>query len=273
MQRNQKQLILRISVLITFIAVVVINALANILPINGIGSGEVSDLYANLFAPAGITFTIWSLIYVLLGVYSVYQLGLFQKDPDKMPNELLNEIAIYFSISSLANFSWIFAWHYQIIWLSLILMLIIFASLALIYIRIWQAVKAQKLTMSEQWFIRLPFSVYFGWITIATIANIVTFLVSIGFGGFGLAESIWMIIVVLVGMIIGGVTIFLHRDAAYGLVLIWAYAGILIKHLSVDGFNNQYPEVVWTVVGALVVLSLIVLYSLYTTFLTKKATH
>ncbi|MGL4624846.1 MAG: tryptophan-rich sensory protein [Culicoidibacterales bacterium] len=271
MQTEKKQLSIRILVIVTFIAMVVINALANILPINGIGSGEVSDLYANLFAPAGITFTIWSLIYVLLGTFSIYQLGVFQKEPDKMPNTLLNEIGLYFSLSSIANFSWIFAWHYQIIWLSLILMFVIFALLALIYMRIWQATKTNTLTMSEQWFIRLPFSVYFGWITIATIANIITFLVSIGFTGFGVAESVWMIIIVLVGMLIGGATIFLHRDAAYGLVLIWAYVGIIIKHMSANGFNNAYPEVIWTVSGALVVLSLLVLYSLYTMFFSKKS--
>ena len=100
--------------LITFILMVVVNALANILPINGIGTGAVSDSYPNLFAPAGITFAIWGVIYLLLAAYTVFQLGLFKKNRS-MSDALMNKIGVVFSISSIANTVWIFSWHYGII--------------------------------------------------------------------------------------------------------------------------------------------------------------
>ncbi|MGL4952960.1 MAG: tryptophan-rich sensory protein [Culicoidibacterales bacterium] len=266
---NKNSRLIRWEVIVTFITMVVVNALANILPINGITSGAVSDSYVNLFAPAGITFTIWSVIYILLGVYSVYQLGFFQKEPENMPNKLLDEIGIYFIISSFANLTWIFAWHYQILWLSLILMLTILVMLALIVVRIRQAHEQKQFSSKEQWFIRIPFSVYFGWITVATIANIVTLLVSLNFDGFGIAEQIWMIGIIIVGTLISVATIWRNKDIAYGLVIIWAYAGIIIKHSSANGFDMVYPEVIWTVAAAIVILVLSIGWVGYQEYLKK----
>lgn len=93
---------------------------------------------------------------------------------------------------------------------------------------------------------RLPFSVYFGWITVATIANITVFLVSIGWNGFGIPESFWTVVVLLVGAMIGSWWMLRDRFVPYGLVLIWAYAAILFKHLSASGFDGKYPSVVGT---------------------------
>ncbi|MGL6227674.1 MAG: tryptophan-rich sensory protein [Culicoidibacterales bacterium] len=266
---KKSSMLIRWGVVLSFIAMVVVNALANILPINGITSGAVSDSYANLFAPAGITFTIWSVIYIFLGIYSVYQLGVFQKAPEKMPNPLLDEIGVYFIISSLANLTWIFAWHYQIIWLSLIFMLIIFVMLALIVVRIRRAVVVKDIIGTDRLLIRIPFSVYFGWITVATIANVVTLLVSLNFDGFGFAEPIWMIAIVLIGMAIGVATVERNRDIAYGLVIVWAYTGIIIKHVSATGFDLMYPEIIWTVAGAIIVLLISIGYVAYQEYFKK----
>ena len=86
--------------------------------------------------------------------------------------------------------------------------------------------------------------VYFGWITVATIANATVLLVSTGWNGFGLPEATWTIVILAVGALIGVATLLRFQDIAYGLVLIWAYAGILIKHTSASGFSNQYPGVI-----------------------------
>lgn len=247
---------IKISVIITYIAMVVTNALANILPINGLTTGEVSDSFENLFAPAGLTFSIWGLIYLLLGLYSLYQAGLFRYNNRRA--KLLNSIGIIFSISSIANAAWIFSWHYKVLSLSIVLILVILISL----ITIVKKINKEKLFMKEKLFISLPFSIYFGWITVATIANITAFLVDIGWNRFGLSEVFWTVTIIIIGAIIGILTILRNRDFAYGLVIIWAYAGILIKHLSESGFNSMYPSIIWTVIGSIVIVSLVDIFVL-----------
>ncbi len=241
---------IKTSVVVTFIAMVVVNALANIIPINGIGTGAVSDSYPNLFAPAGITFAIWGVIYLLLALYSFYQLGIINKN-DRISRELLNKIGIIFSLSSVANTIWIFTWHYQLINFSMILMAIILVCLMSIVI----SIRKENLTAKEKFFVKLPFSIYFGWITVATIANVTTLLVSLGWSGLGLSEAMWTVVIILVGAIIGIMYIIKTKDYGYGLVIIWAYAGILIKHTSATGFNSMYPAVIATVIIALVLVA------------------
>lgn len=237
-------------VVISFILMVVVNALANILPINGVGTGGVSDSYPNLFAPAGITFAIWGLIYLLLALYTVFQLGLFKKNR-KISDKLMNKVGIVFSISSIANTVWIFTWHYRIISLSMVLMLIILVCLAIIV----SAIRKESLGMFEKVFVKLPFSIYFGWITVATIANMTTLLVSVGWNGFGLSQAIWAVAIIAIGAIIGIITILRNKDYPYGLVILWAYAGILIKHVSASGFNGMYPAVMITTIAAMVLVA------------------
>jgi hypothetical protein len=235
--------------LITYILMITVNILANALPINGLTTGDVSAELENLFTPAGLTFSIWGLIYTLLGLYILYQSGLFSKKI-KPSNELLNSIGILFSVSSLANASWIIAWHYQQFALTLVIMFILLITLILIVLRI----KKETITGREVLFIKIPFSIYFGWITIATIANITVFLVSLGFTGLGIPETIWAVMIISVGCVIALTTIFFNKDIYYGLVIIWAYAGILIKHTSDSGFDSVYPSVITTVIICLLVL-------------------
>jgi len=237
---ESKNGILKIFTTVTFLVMIIANALANILPLNGITTGAVSDSYPNLFAPAGITFSIWGVIYLLLAGYILYQHGLFQKNPQHQ--KLISRISWLFSVSSVANAVWIFAWHYRLIPISMILMLFILLCLIVINQMTYQI----KFSLMEKIFIKIPFGVYFGWITIATIANLTTLLVDIDWNGFGIAEPIWMMIVLAVGVLIGGATMLKQRNMPYGFVLIWAYAGIWIKHTSAAGFNNQYFSIVAT---------------------------
>lgn len=239
---------IKMLVVVTFIVMIVVNALANILPINGVNTGSVSDSFPNLFAPAGLTFAIWGLIYFLLAGYTFYQLGIINKN-DKSKN-LLDKIGVVFSISSIANAVWIFTWHYKIIYVSIVLMAIILICLIIIV----NLIRKENLSLKEKIFVKLPFSIYFGWITVATIANITTLLVSLNWDGFGIAEGIWTVIIVSVGAITGILTIMRNKDYAYGSVIVWAYIGILIKHTSLSGFNNMYPEVIITVIISLVLI-------------------
>lgn len=241
----------RFCAAVAYVLMIAANALANLLPINGITTGQVSDSYPNLFAPAGLTFAIWGLIYLLLAGFTLYQLGLFQDRRGAMKTHLLDKVAVLFTVSSLANVAWIFSWHYLLIPLSMLLMVIILLSL----ITIVQAIGYQHLSQREKLLVRLPFSVYLGWITVATIANATVLLVSWGWNGFGLSEPVWAIIMIFAGMLIGAITTLRNRDAAYGLVLFWAYLGIIIKHTSATGFAGQYPLVIAATAVCLLILA------------------
>lgn len=250
---------MKILVIVSFVLMVTVNALANILPINNITTGEVSDFYQNLFAPAGLTFSIWGLIYILLLGFSLYQTGLFNKEKSTFFENRLNLIRIIFIISSIFNALWIFAWHYDLIGVSLILMIGILISLILISLFINKEKRNQTQTKVDKIFVNIPFSIYFGWITVAMIANVTTWLVKIDWNGFGISEPTWMIIVVCVGLMISVATILKNMDPVYGLVIVWAYVGILIKHVSANGFNEQYPSIIATVMMSIAILIIFII--------------
>jgi len=250
---THKSLILKILAAITYLGMIAVNALANILPINNLNTGQVSDSYPNLFAPAGITFSIWGLIYLLLAVYTLYQ---FFVARDSKLNEFFDRINKYFIATSCINMAWIFSWHYRLIGLSVVLML----GLLICLIKIADLIREQSPSLKQKLFIKVPFGVYFGWITIATIANITTLLVSLSWNGFGLSDEVWMIVILLIGLIICLWRMQKDNNLAYGLVPVWAYFGIYLKHTSSAAFDRQYPLVITT---ALICIGILILGNLY----------
>lgn len=231
----------KVLIVITYLVMIGTNVLANALPINGRSTGEVSDSYPNLFAPAGVTFSVWGVIYLLLAAHVLYQLGLFQQRDGEAAGRpaLLQRVGVLFSVSSLVNASWLVTWHYDLILLSTVLLV----TLLVLLILITRTLLREQLTLREKIFVRLPFSVYFGWVTVATIANVTIWLVSIGWDGFGVAEPTWAVIILAVGAMIAVAVILRDRDPAYALVLIWAYFGIWLKHNAADGWDGAYPQV------------------------------
>ena len=248
---NKSRLVLSLSILnlLGFLGTFVVNALANILPINGITTGELSDLYPNLFVPAGLTFAIWGVIYILLAIFVIYQfVPSVRRDTRKV--EFVQKIGPLFFISSLANIGWIFAWHYQILPLSLVFMLILLGCLMAIYLRLH--VGKSQATRTEKYLVHLPFSVYLGWITIATIANVTALVVDINWNTFGLGEQFWAVAVIIVGIAIALSILFTRKDIYYCLVIDWALLGILLKRLSVTTAPDQSVVVV-TIVGLVLI--------------------
>jgi len=249
MNRSRSVLILSILNLLGFLGTVVVNALANVLPINNITTGALSDLYPNLFVPAGLTFAIWGLIYILLGIFVIYPLiPSVRRDPRKV--DFVRRIGPLFFISCIANIGWIFAWHYQILPLSLIFMLILLGCLLFIYLRL--NVGKSETTRAERYFAHLPFSVYLGWITIATIANVTALLVNINWNTWGLSEQFWAVAVIIVGIAIALSMLFTRKDIYYSLVVDWALLGILLKRLSVTTVPDQSVVIV-TIVGLVLI--------------------
>lgn len=238
---------IKVISVIVYLAMIIVNFLANSLPINNRTTGDISDAYPNLFAPAGLTFSIWGLIYLLLAGYLVYQFVAFNKNYKSKKETFLKNVNILFIITSLLNISWIFTWHYDFIGLSVVIM----ATLLISLIKLADIIRIEKMTLREKIFIATPFTLYFGWITVAAIANVTVFLVSLSWNGFGIAEFIWTSVILLIGALIGILRMQKDKSIIYGLVFVWAYLGILLKHISVSGFNKQYPTIIITLVVCL----------------------
>ena len=249
MNKNRLNLFLSILNLLGFLGVIAVNGLANALPINNKTTGELSDQYPNLFVPAGLTFSIWGIIYILLAIFVVYGLIVtIRKDTDK--SSFIGKIGVLFFVSCIANIAWIFAWHYEILPLSLILMLLLLGCLIAIYLRLY--IGNSDSTQTEKYLVHLPFSIYLGWITIATIANVTALLVDIKWNTFGLGEQFWAVAVIVIGIAIALAVLFTRKDIFYCLVIDWALIGILIKRLAVEGTPVQ-SVIVITIVGLVLI--------------------
>lgn len=228
-----------------FLVTVVVNALSNILPLNGRTTGEISDLYSNLFTPAGYVFSIWGVIYLLLLIFVLYQIL-----PKKRETEFLSKIGYLFVLSSIANIVWIFFWHYEQIILSIIPMLVLLTALISIYLGL--QIGHSDVSLSEKLAVHLPFSVYLGWITVATIANVAAALTAINWDGLGISEVTWTVLVITIALIITLGVIYTRKDVGYSLVIIWALGGIIVKQIE-----NQ-SIVLTSGIGVAIILSALI---------------
>ncbi len=228
---RRTRIVLAILNALFFILTIVVNGLANALPINGKNPVELSEMYPNLFVPAGVTFSIWGLIYLLLFAFIVYQLFEVLRI-DRPKAFFIEEINFWFIVSCIANASWIVAWHYLYVWSSVGIMLTLFGSLLMIYLLL--EIGRSEANSMVRYFVHLPFSVYLGWITVATIASITTLLVHTGWNGLGLSEQFWAAAMVIVATAIGLAVLFRRNDPFYAGVLVWAFAGIAYKRSLVE---------------------------------------
>jgi len=249
---NNKTLqFLQIGNVLAAIFTIIVNGLANILPIGGKYTGELSDNIPNLFVPAGITFAIWGIIYILIIMFVIYLAkDMFKKEKTSKP--FLEKISLFFILASLGNIIWIFLWHYEQIGLSLLAMILLFVSLLAIYLKL--NIGIDKVSIKEKIFIHVPISVYLGWITVATIANVTAVLVTINWDGFGISEEIWTILVLIVATIITIIMLTKRKDYAYSAVIIWALIGIFLKRMSMDPI---YTKIAYTAVIAIVAILII----------------
>lgn len=220
-------------VVVALLITLYVNYLANALPIAGRTTGEISDSLPNDFTPAGYVFAIWGVIYLGLIAFAIYQAR-----PSKAADARLRAVGWFFILSCFFNSAWIFAWHYGRLPLSLILMLGILLSLIAIYLRLHprggvdphEAGSNETVSTAERWAVELPFSIYLGWISVATIANVTVLLSSSGWGGWGIPGPVWSALVIVVGAAIGMLMARRHRDAAFVAVIVWAYGGVVVAH-------------------------------------------
>ncbi|MDG2154320.1 MAG: tryptophan-rich sensory protein [Gammaproteobacteria bacterium] len=211
--------------ILAFIGVLVVNGMANGIPLGGQTTGEISAKYPALFTPSGFTFSIWGLIYLALTAFIVYQAL-----PSQRSNERIAAVSHYFKLSCLANAAWIFVWHFDLLGFSLLLMLVILGSLMALYRGLGIVDKTAPVV--ERMLVQWPFSLYLGWISVATIANFSAVQIGWGFDEILFGAVLWtQIKLALAGAI--SATVLLHRDdVIFVLVVAWAAFGISVKQAA-----------------------------------------
>lgn len=214
-------------VVLSILATLGVNSLANALPLNGLTTGEISDRFRVYFVPAGYVFSIWGLIYLGLIAFAIFQAWPAQKE-----NPRLWAIGGWVVLANLANSAWIFLWHFEQFPLTLVAMLVLLLSLIQIYLKL--EIGRQNVQWREALFVQLPFRIYLGWISVATVANITILLEYLRWDGFGIAGEVWMTLVLIAVLGIVSAVNFTRRDLAYTLVILWALAGIAVKQAAVS---------------------------------------
>ena len=233
-----------------FVVTLIVNSLAGTGLINGESTGSISDKYATLVTPAGYVFSIWSVIYILLFVFVAFQALPSQKD-----RPFQKQVSVLFLLSCIFNIAWIFLWQYEYITVSVPLIFALLASLIAIYLRL--NIGKANVPMREKLSVHLPFSVYLGWITIASIADVAAALVSVNWNGFGISNETWAILVIAVASIIALTVTVTRRDIGYDLVIIWALLGIAVKQSAYRNIVTT-TEISAIIVAIALVLSVIV---------------
>lgn len=226
------------------VGTIVMNILANALPLNGQNTGEISDRFNVLFVPAGYVFSIWGLIYIGLIAYVV-----FQALPAQRNNPRLARVDPLFVVASVANVAWLFFWHYNLFLLTLVAMLALLGSLIGMYLAL--GIGRSAVPSAERWAVRVPFSIYLGWVSVATIANVTDVLDFVGWNGWGLEPAAWAALMLAVGVVLASLVAFTRHDTAFVLVFVWAYIGIALK-------QSATPLVALVAWPAAIVLALLV---------------
>ena len=236
----------RLVNLVAFLITFIVNGLANALPINGVTTGEVSDTFPVYFVPAGYVFAIWGLIYLGLLAFVIYQLL-----PRQRENRRLERIGPWFALGCVANAAWILFWHYGVFPVTLILMLILLVSLLVIFLRL--DIGREQVSRAEKWLVDVPFSIYLGWITVATVANVTDVLYDVGWNGAPLSPEVWAVIMLVIATGLAAAMSWTRRNIAYVLVIVWAFVGIAIKQAAT-------PLVAWSawVLAAVALVALVV---------------
>jgi hypothetical protein len=244
--RDTKDILRQIAVLLSTAGLIVVNGLANALPLNGQNTGEISDRFDVYFVPAGYVFSIWGLIYLALIGYSVFQALPAQRD-----NPRLRRTGWLYVLSCVANVAWLFLWHYEVFELTILAMGTLLLLLIVIYVRLGTG--RTRVSPGETWLVRVPFSIYLGWITVATIANATSLLDFLDWSGWGISPETWAVIMLVVASVIASLVSITRGDIAYVLVIVWAFLGIAVKHS-----DTQIVALTAVIAAVLVALTLLI---------------
>lgn len=246
---KKKETLFKAMVVLSFVVAMIVNTLSFVLPINGKTMTQISNSYPNLFAPADYTFSIWGIVYLLLLLFTFYQLRLLLGNKEE--REILQPARIVSVTTNLLNAARLIAWHFDYLALSVMLIFVMLITLQ-IYGKL---IRDEKLSSRETILLRLPFSIYYGWITVAAVASSFILMESVGWNGYGLPQMVWVVIVLIILTSATAFRTLQNRDIAFCITFIWSYIGILVRHVSKSHFNGAYPIIIITLVISVIVLT------------------
>jgi MFS family permease len=230
------------------------NSITQVLPLNNQTSADIANRFSdNYFLPANYVFSIWGIIYIGLIAFAVYQAL-----PSQRENPRMRTIGYWFALSSLANCLWLLLFHYNQFALSTVAMIVLLVSLIVIYRRLREG--SPQISTAERWAVWIPFSIYLGWITVATVANVTYVLLDARWDGLGLSYQTWGVIMLVVAALIAAAFAFVNRDLAYAAVIVWAYVGIIAR----------FPDLQAIVIVAAIMAALVGLAALISLFMSRS---
>lgn len=241
---------IRILVLIFTIATIIVSYLSEALPLNDLSTREIADKFNILFVPAPYVFSIWGLIYLMTLVYAIYQLK-----KETLETIMIDRVGGWFLLTCTANMSWIFLWHYEQFFLALVAIVILLLSLIKIYLLLTQS---RPVGNGSFWIVDVTFSLYLGWLTVATISNITSFLDYIKWNGFGISPVIWTYLLLVAGLMITVLIVLRYYDGIFAAVIVWAFIGIGVNNLAL-------PEVSYACFVAAAIAASLMLVGFYKT--------
>jgi len=249
---------IRVLVAVVFGLMLGIRIFTNFFKTNGISLGGISNLNSNLFLPTSFTFLFWEVVNFALFAFVIYFLFAYRTIEENKKEDLYIYVAIGFAFSEIANIAWIFSWYYGLILLSMICIGILLLCVCFIDLRI----RKEELDTEDIIFLRVPFSLYSGWIMFIAFVNATLFMQNFLWDGFGVTNDFWTILLICFTAIFTLITIISGRDPAYGIVILWAFIGILIKHISLNGFKGFYSDIIVEVIVCMCIFTILILYYL-----------
>lgn len=244
-------------VVFTVVSVLVMNYLSQSLPFGGQTNGQVSDKYHTDFTPAGFAFSIWGLIYLGLTAFAVYQAL-----PSQRTNPRFRAVGPLVILNGLLNCLWLPTFQNEYFLPSVLIILsMLFTAFGInLGLRLHKPLEPElahhrvsDVPAAEKWIARAPFGLYFGWLTVASIANVSVWLTAIGWDGWGLDTQLWAQLLIVIGLFIGLFTFNRLRSFSYLIVFVWAFSAIAVEQQGngsvslVAGAAAVVAAIVWLV--------------------------
>ena len=218
---------LPIVTLVAILGTLIVNSLSNFFPPQGLNVGEIANtiLQGVQITPANYAFAIWGIIYLGLIAYGVYQLR-----PAQRQNPMIRRVNLLLIVACLAQIAWIYLFTLRLFAVSVLAMLIILLSLIGAYLQL--EIGKTSASRDRRWMAQIPFSIYLSWISVATIVNIASALYAAGWNGWGIGDTSWTVIMLIVGAVLGAIVAFKRADIAFTLVFVWAYVAIAVRQFG-----------------------------------------
>ncbi|WP_414565289.1 MULTISPECIES: tryptophan-rich sensory protein [unclassified Anabaena] len=231
--RNSGDFIRQVATLLAIIGAFLINIISNIMPLNGMSIGEISNTLFNnvLIVPANYAFAIWGLIY--LGLFA---LGIYQFLPNQRQNLDFRNTGYLLVVASISQSVWVYLFLSRLFALSVIAMLLILLSLIGVYVKL--EIGKKRVSQIKKWCAHIPISIYLAWISVATVVNVACALYFQEWNGWGISAELWAVIMLFAAFSIAAIIAIQRRDIAYTGVTVWAVVAIALKHWNISLLRN-----------------------------------